>query len=154
MSMDMSTDRGFKEGAEAKQPPKRKEAHFRCPIDSCGRVFNRSYNFKAHMRLHNGDEPYKCHFDDCTERFKWRSSLMNHIRRHQREDTKKATGPLGYLKSISSFDSKVSDVNEEEFYTEVRGISRDSSGKINENTCDEYIVDDNVLFKCPILKYT
>mmetsp|Transcript_6343 Transcript_6343/g.19175 ORF Transcript_6343/g.19175 Transcript_6343/m.19175 type:complete len:154 (+) Transcript_6343:62-523(+) len=153
MELERNVDHSPDAGSDLRQV-KRKEAHFRCPIVSCGRVFNRSYNFKAHMRLHNGDKPYKCHFENCSERFKWRSSLMNHTRRHAKEETKKALAPSDFIKSVGSAESNVSDGNEEEsFYTEVRGTLH-SSGELNDSVVEEYVVDDNVLFKCPIVRST
>lgn len=56
---------------------------FRCPMENCGRVFDRKYNMQIHIRKHTGEMPYQCRVDGCGERFKWRSSLVNHNRKHK-----------------------------------------------------------------------
>lgn len=180
---------------------KRKEAYFQCPMEDCAKVFNRSYNFKAHMRLHNGTRPYHCPLEGCGERFKWHSSLINHLRRHDKEQTgtkqqprrsqerKELTTPATKPKKIdimmsvsakssTSLESSVltnptsqheglcadgginslsctltNPEEDEGFYTEVRAISLGSTNHLSDPpSYEEYVVDDNVLFMCPIVR--
>jgi len=63
---------------------------FYCPMDNCGRVFDRKYNMQIHIRKHTGEMPYQCRVEGCGLKFKWRSSLVNHNRKHK---TGKLPGP-------------------------------------------------------------
>eukprot|EP00188_Purpureofilum_apyrenoidigerum_P001705 Plantae.Rhodophyta-Purpureofilum_apyrenoidigerum.ctg19652.p1 GENE.Plantae.Rhodophyta-Purpureofilum_apyrenoidigerum.ctg19652~~Plantae.Rhodophyta-Purpureofilum_apyrenoidigerum.ctg19652.p1 ORF type:complete len:281 (+),score=44.73 Plantae.Rhodophyta-Purpureofilum_apyrenoidigerum.ctg19652:255-1097(+) len=56
---------------------------FQCPVENCGRVFDRKYNMQIHIRKHTGEMPYQCRVEGCGVRFKWRSSLVNHNRKHK-----------------------------------------------------------------------
>lgn len=73
-----------------------------CPVAGCGKEFDRKFNMKAHLRKHTGDRPYKCSYPQCNIRYMWRSSLANHIRRHEelnmsrkvkREESSEASAP-------------------------------------------------------------
>lgn len=65
-------------------PPDPK-AQFTC--SSCGKIFSRNSNLKAHERLHTGEMPYVCSFDDCRKSFKWKSSLSSHLKTHGKGTT-------------------------------------------------------------------
>ncbi|EME40469.1 hypothetical protein DOTSEDRAFT_74144 [Dothistroma septosporum NZE10] len=51
-----------------------------CCCDQCGKLFQRSYNLKAHMDTHDPhrDQPHACQYPDCTRRFVRRTDLLRH----------------------------------------------------------------------------
>lgn len=53
---------------------------FKCPEPGCDRTFDRKYNQKVHMRIHDGQMPYKCTL--CDKSYRWRTSLQHHMRHH------------------------------------------------------------------------
>ncbi|XP_037808244.1 zinc finger protein 107-like [Lucilia sericata] len=54
---------------------------FKCEI--CDRVYSRNSNYKMHMRIHTGEEPYLC--IECGKSFKVLSSLNTHMLWHKGE---------------------------------------------------------------------
>ena len=67
----------------------------------CGRQFAQNQYLKEHINIHTSDEPYACDFPGCTERFKQRSRLCVHKKKHdkgapkkERKICKKKTGKL------------------------------------------------------------
>jgi len=51
-----------------------------CHCDHCGKLFQRSYNLKAHLETHdpNRDHPHECDYSDCDKRFVRRTDLVRH----------------------------------------------------------------------------
>lgn len=51
-----------------------------CCCDQCGKLFQRSYNLKAHMDTHDPhrDQPHVCQYPECTRRFVRRTDLVRH----------------------------------------------------------------------------
>jgi Zinc finger, C2H2 type len=67
------------------QPKRRLDASarvHRCTFGDCGKLFARTYNLKAHLRVHTRELPYVCSAPGCAKRFRWRSSLTSHARFH------------------------------------------------------------------------
>uniref|UniRef100_A0A7S0BT70 C2H2-type domain-containing protein n=1 Tax=Rhodosorus marinus TaxID=101924 RepID=A0A7S0BT70_9RHOD len=60
---------------EAKSPKTYECSH-------CHKQFKKRYNLKIHQRSHTGETPFECSFEGCSLKFKWRSSLINHLRYH------------------------------------------------------------------------
>ncbi|KAI8624612.1 hypothetical protein F5Y19DRAFT_310500 [Xylariaceae sp. FL1651] len=70
------------------RPPKRQqrkltskeEANFQCEVEGCGKLFSRSYNYKAHMETHDKkrDYPFPCTVDDCNKKFVRKTDLQRH----------------------------------------------------------------------------
>jgi hypothetical protein len=56
------------------------KANSTCSCKLCGRVFQRSYNLRAHMETHNParDQPWKCQYDGCDRRFVRKTDLVRH----------------------------------------------------------------------------
>jgi hypothetical protein len=52
----------------------------RCSCDQCGKLFQRTYNLKAHMETHDPHraQPHTCGFEGCEKRFVRRTDLLRH----------------------------------------------------------------------------
>ncbi|KAK4144124.1 uncharacterized protein C8A04DRAFT_28245 [Dichotomopilus funicola] len=79
-----------------KRAPRRlttkEEANFQCEVKGCGKLFSRSYNFKAHMETHDEkrEYPFPCQVPDCTKKFVRKTDLQRHHQSvHLRERTHK-----------------------------------------------------------------
>lgn len=53
----------------------------RCPYPGCNKIFNRSYNFKSHYKIHSGEKPFKCNY--CELNFARCHDLRRHEKIHQ-----------------------------------------------------------------------
>ncbi|TVY90678.1 hypothetical protein LAWI1_G006503 [Lachnellula willkommii] len=58
--------------ARTRQPRKlttKEDANFQCHVKGCGKLFGRSYNFKAHMETHDASReyPFPCLLKDCNK---------------------------------------------------------------------------------------
>jgi uncharacterized Zn-finger protein len=77
-----------------KRAPRRlttkEEANFQCEIKGCGKLFSRSYNFKAHMETHDEkrEYPFPCNVLDCSKKFVRKTDLQRH---HQSVHLKERT---------------------------------------------------------------
>ncbi|KAF2721580.1 hypothetical protein K431DRAFT_284727 [Polychaeton citri CBS 116435] len=51
-----------------------------CSCDKCGKLFQRSYNLKAHMETHDPhrSQPHVCQYAGCSKRFVRRTDLLRH----------------------------------------------------------------------------
>lgn len=58
----------------------KEEANFQCEIPGCGKLFSRSYNFKAHMETHDDkrEYPFPCSVKECNKRFVRKTDLQRH----------------------------------------------------------------------------
>jgi uncharacterized Zn-finger protein len=79
-----------------KRAPRRlttkEEANFQCEVKGCGKLFSRSYNFKAHMETHDEkrEYPFPCQVPDCNKKFVRKTDLQRHHQSvHLRERTHK-----------------------------------------------------------------
>ncbi|KAK0635093.1 hypothetical protein B0T17DRAFT_502675 [Bombardia bombarda] len=67
-----------------RRPPRRlttkEEANFQCEVKGCGKLFGRSYNFKAHMETHDEkrEYPFPCNVNDCNKKFVRKTDLQRH----------------------------------------------------------------------------
>lgn len=70
--------------ARPRKAPRRlttkEEANFQCPVSGCGKLFSRSYNFKAHKETHDEkrEYPFHCQVDDCNKKFVRKTDLQRH----------------------------------------------------------------------------
>ncbi|KAI1656472.1 hypothetical protein F4813DRAFT_126104 [Daldinia decipiens] len=69
--------------AARRQPRKlttKEEANFQCEVKGCGKLFSRSYNFKAHMETHDEkrEYPFPCTVPDCNKKFVRKTDLQRH----------------------------------------------------------------------------
>ncbi|KAH8159049.1 hypothetical protein CIB48_g9198 [Xylaria polymorpha] len=58
----------------------KEEANFQCEVEGCGKLFSRSYNYKAHMETHDKkrEYPFSCTFEDCNKKFVRKTDLQRH----------------------------------------------------------------------------
>lgn len=58
----------------------RADGNYECTVEGCGKLFNRSYNYRAHMETHDADRvhPFVCAVPDCTKRFRRKTDLQRH----------------------------------------------------------------------------
>jgi uncharacterized Zn-finger protein len=58
----------------------KEEANFQCEVKGCGKLFSRSYNFKAHMETHDEkrDYPFPCPVNECNKKFVRKTDLQRH----------------------------------------------------------------------------
>lgn len=54
----------------------------KCPFPGCDKIFNRSYNFKSHMKVHSGEKPFKC--NHCELSFARCHDLKRHEKIHNK----------------------------------------------------------------------
>ena len=54
--------------------------YYICQYDNCGRLFNKTWNFIDHVRIHTGDKPFKC--DICNRGFAQKGNLNKHKKLH------------------------------------------------------------------------
>lgn len=56
------------------------EGSFRCEVEGCGKLFTRSYNYKAHLETHDErrEYPFHCHVDGCDKKFARKTDLQRH----------------------------------------------------------------------------
>lgn len=56
------------------------EATYDCPVDGCNKIFNRSYNYRAHMETHSANRvyPFDCPVENCDKRFRRKTDLQRH----------------------------------------------------------------------------
>jgi hypothetical protein len=69
--------------ARIRQPRKlttKEDANFQCHIKGCGKLFGRSYNYKAHMETHDSSReyPFPCTLKDCNKKFVRKTDLQRH----------------------------------------------------------------------------
>lgn len=50
-----------------------------CNYPGCAKQFDRKYNLKCHLRIHSNEKPYRCHHENCSRSFRWKSSLNHHL---------------------------------------------------------------------------
>ncbi|PBP25751.1 putative Transcriptional regulator prz1 [Diplocarpon rosae] len=58
----------------------KEDANFQCNIKGCGKLFGRSYNYKAHMETHDAgrEYPFPCSTQDCNKKFVRKTDLQRH----------------------------------------------------------------------------
>lgn len=55
---------------------------FRCPVDTCGKLYAKASHVRAHLRRHSGEKPYCCTWSGCSWRFARSDELARHRRSH------------------------------------------------------------------------
>lgn len=54
----------------------------RCPFPGCDKIFNRTYNFKSHLKIHCDERPFKC--NHCDQSFARCHDLKRHANIHNK----------------------------------------------------------------------
>lgn len=54
----------------------------KCPFPGCNKIFNRSYNFKSHLKAHSCEKPFNC--NGCTLSFARCHDLKRHEKIHDK----------------------------------------------------------------------
>ncbi|KAJ3498728.1 hypothetical protein NLG97_g900 [Lecanicillium saksenae] len=56
------------------------EGNFRCEVEGCGKLFTRSYNYKAHLETHDErrEYPFHCTVSGCDKKFARKTDLQRH----------------------------------------------------------------------------
>lgn len=75
------------DGTRLQEPEERRKRGFtkpenaNCHCDQCGKLFQRSYNLKAHLETHDPhrSQPHPCHHHGCNKRFVRRTDLIRHV---------------------------------------------------------------------------
>lgn len=68
----------------ARKPPRRlttkEDANYQCRVEGCGKLFSRSYNYKAHLETHDDQReyPFPCVVSGCGRRFVRKTDLSRH----------------------------------------------------------------------------
>lgn len=60
------------------------ERPYPCDWENCGKSFTRSDELRRHVRIHTGEKTHICHI--CEKRFTRRDHLKKHIKTHEREE--------------------------------------------------------------------
>ncbi|KAK6202004.1 hypothetical protein LQW54_009136 [Pestalotiopsis sp. IQ-011] len=66
----------------------KEDANYQCEVKGCGKLFSRSYNYKAHLETHdeNREYPFPCTMGDCDRKFVRKTDLTRHHQSvHMRE---------------------------------------------------------------------
>lgn len=96
----------------------KEDANYQCHVKGCGKLFGRSYNFKAHMETHDASReyPFPCLLKDCSKKFVRKTDLQRH---HQSVHMKQRNHCCDYCSryfarkdTLRRYDSKVSLVNQ------------------------------------------
>ncbi|KAI1178154.1 hypothetical protein F4777DRAFT_127706 [Nemania sp. FL0916] len=82
------SDRQQQSSSRSSRGPKRpirkltskEDANFQCEVEGCGKLFSRSYNYKAHMETHDKkrEYPFSCTYEDCSKKFVRKTDLQRH----------------------------------------------------------------------------
>jgi len=67
-----------RKSTKKEKPPK--PEFYPCTYLGCGKVFNKPYNLKSHIKIHTNERPYKCQY--CKARFTRGHDLNRHTRLH------------------------------------------------------------------------
>ncbi len=61
------------------------EKPYSCSYDDCGKSFAQKGDLPRHLRTHTGVKPYSCSYDDCGKSFTRKGDLTPHLRTHTGE---------------------------------------------------------------------
>jgi len=67
-----------RKSTKKEKPPK--PEFYPCTYIGCGKVFNKPYNLKSHLKIHTNERPYQCQY--CKARFSRGHDLNRHTRLH------------------------------------------------------------------------
>lgn len=56
----------------------------KCPFPGCDKIFNRTFNFKSHFKIHSGEKPFRC--GHCELSFARSHDLKRHEKIHNKDN--------------------------------------------------------------------